>query len=104
MINHQSEFFFFYLSIKRVALQLILTLELPGVSLVHGQSVLRPFKYLSFINLVNLTFGEAFLVSGHCHHGHPLTVSIFTKPCSLLLIGVVVENQGKPKFSNIIIC
>ena len=38
-----------YLSIKRVALQLILTLELPGVSLVHGQTVLCSLEDLSFV-------------------------------------------------------
>ena len=42
-----------YLGIERVALQLILALELPGVSLVHGQSVLSSFKDFGLVHLLN---------------------------------------------------
>ena len=41
-----------YLSVERVAFKFIFTLELPGVSLIHGQSVLISLKYLDFINLI----------------------------------------------------
>ena len=42
-----------YLSVERVLLQLILALELPGVSLVHVQSVLSSLEDLSLVHLLN---------------------------------------------------
>ena len=42
-----------YLGVKRVPLKFIIALELPGVSLVHGQSVFSSLKYLSFVHLYN---------------------------------------------------
>ena len=92
-----------YLGVKRVTLQPVVALELPGVSLVHGQSVLSSLKDLGLVNLIKSTPGEVSL-SAHCHKGHPLPVSIFTKSRYLLLVGVVVEYQWKPKFLDIFIC
>ena len=43
--------FVYYLGVKRVALQLILALELPGVRLVHRQTVLGSLEDLGFIHL-----------------------------------------------------
>ena len=90
-----------YLCVERIVLQLILALELPGVSLVHGQSVFSSLKDLGFINLSNSTPGKASFPADR-HQGHPLPVH--PQPRDLLLIRVVVEYQWKPKSLYFFIC
>ena len=49
LINH------LYLGVKGVTLQEICALELPGIGLIHVQSVLCPLKYLNLLNIFNCT-------------------------------------------------
>ena len=91
-----------HLGVKGVALQHILTLECPGVSLVHRQSILSSFENLSFVQLLNRRPGEVAL-SRDCHPGHPFSVPIFTEPSTRLLVGVVVEYERKPDCLDILI-
>ena len=63
-----------YLCIKGIALQLILALERPGVSLVHGQVILSSLEDLDFVHFLKFWPGEVAL-SCDCHICRQLLLS-----------------------------
>ena len=85
---------FSHLSIKRISLQLIHTLEIMSVALCHYQTVLVSLEEVSFIKRVIFTSGEVPLPLG-VDVSAPLP--ILTKPCGLLLVSVEIDYQGKPE-------
>ena len=89
----------FYLSIKRVSLQLIDTLELVSVALSHDQTVLPSLEELCLIKDLISTSGEvSFLVDVDI--GAPLNAA--TKSGCFLLVSVKVDHQGKPDSVDLI--
>ena len=86
-----------YLGVKGVTLQLIFALD---VSLVHGQSVVGSLKDLGFVNFVKSTPGEVSIPT-HRHKGHPFPVHSQSR--NLLLVGVFIKYQRKPKHFDVFI-
>ena len=82
-----------HLSIKRISLQLIHTLEVMSVALCHYQTVLLSLEEVSLIQHLVSTPGEVtFLLD--IDKGAPLP--ILTKSCCFLLVSVQIDNQREP--------
>ena len=91
---------FFYLSIKRVSLQLEDTLELVSVALRHNQAVFLSFEEFGLIEYFVSTSGEVpFPI--HVDIGAPLDAA--TKSGCFLLVSVEIDNQGKPERVDLIL-
>ena len=90
-----------YLGVKGIALQLILTLERPGVSLVHGQTILSSVKDLDFVHFLKSWPGEVAL---SCDRHICCPLPVFPQPCDFFLVGVVVHYSRKPYGIDIIGC
>ena len=88
-----------YLSVKRILLQLIDTLELTSVTLHHRKAVFCPIEDLNLIEHLVSTSLE-FPLSSHQNICAPLP--ILTQPCCLQLVSVGVDNQRQPESVDII--
>ena len=80
----------FYLSVKRILLQLVDTLELMSVTLHHGKAVFCPFEDLNLIKHL-ISTSLKFPLSFDQNICDPLP--IFTQSCCLQLVSVGVDNQ-----------
>ena len=88
-----------YLSIERVSLQLIDTLELMSVALSHDQTVLPSLEEFRLIKYLVATSGEvSFLFDVNI--GAPLDAA--TKSGCFLLVGVKVDHQWQPESVDLI--
>ena len=90
---------FFYLSVKRVSLQLEDTLELVSVALGHNQAVFLSLEEFGLIEYFVSTSGEV-PFPFNIDIGTPFP--IFTKPSRLLLVSVQIDDQGKPQSVDLI--
>ena len=84
---------FIYLSIKRILLKLVDTLELMGVTLDHREAILVSFEDLYLVQHFRFApFKIAFPLDYNIGAPFP----IYSKPRCLLLISICVNDQGKP--------
>ena len=73
---------------------MVLALETLSVGLEHRQSVVFPFKYLSFISDLNTTSGEVPLPGDHnCGGGWWCSI---IQLYGVLHVGVGIDQIGKP--------
>ena len=91
-----------YLGIKWVALQLILALELPCVSLVHCQPVFSSLEVFSLINFLNSARFWILLFSADCNSCCPFPV--FPQLCDLFLVSVVIDYEWQPDCLDVLNC
>ena len=87
----------FYLRVKRVPFEVVLTLELVGVRLTHDQAVLIAPEDVRLIHDLKTTPAE---VSFSLNHNNSLPFPGNAKPCCLLLVGVFIDHLGKPELLN----
>ena len=86
------------LYVKRVAVELVLALELLAVRLVHGQLVLPALEHLDLIGHLQPAPGEASL-SGDGHRG----LGALLQLDHLLHVRVVVDDVGQPNLGDLLV-
>ena len=95
--------FLAYLGVKGIPIQLVETLELLAVGLVHGEGVLLALEDLHLVGLLGTAPGEVAL-HGDGDGGGPLGVGLLgSPPRRLLLVGVVVDDQGQPQGADLLV-
>ena len=99
-IQNEANAFHLYLSIKWILCELVDTLKVPRVGLLHSQAILAPFENFDLISGVEAGANKAALLL-HIHPGAPLPTH--SKPSCLLLVRVVVDDQRQPQSLDVVL-
>ena len=89
-----------HLCVKRIFVQLVDTLELMGIGLLHDKAVLLPFEDLNLVKDSQIASSEVPLAKNR-HTGTPLPVHAQAGP--LLLVCAGIDHQWKPKSFKVLL-